>query len=68
MKNKKLKLDELKVKSFTTTMNSQGENTVKGGVYTGGWYVSEDAGGTGCNTIVGHGFYDLETGFHWDRY
>lgn len=34
MQKKKLKIDELKVQSFVTSLSDGAENTVKGGAYT----------------------------------
>ena len=46
MKNKKLNLDELKVKSFVTSFKKTDSNTVKGGVTLN--LCEETAAGTQC--------------------
>ena len=52
MKTTKLKLEDLKVKSFTTTLNDHKKNTLVGGVVIVGYKTYEDShckcSGTSC--------------------
>jgi len=50
MKNKKLNLNELKVKSFVTDLEAGKENTVRGG--GGSNECSPGAPSTGCNSLL----------------
>jgi len=52
MKNKKLKLKDLAVKSFVTNMSSETEETVKAGIGTAPTYVHNSIA-LGCGTSPG---------------
>lgn len=48
MKNKKLNLNELKVKSFVTDLEKSSANTAKGGLETWAPCITQPIQGVGC--------------------
>jgi len=61
MKNKKMNLSELKVKSFVTDLEKEKENTVKGGRNSEGYHESNGPFSECCT--AGVGVCDAETWF-----